>query len=124
MNRRYPIGALMDACAEYRSVTGRRVSFEWAMIDGVNDSNTQADHLAHLAGTVHAHVNLIPLNPTPGYPVHGTPPGRIEAFRARLGAHGPTVTVRSTRGAEIDGGVRPAGLRHGGRWSRLDLRRR
>lgn len=102
VNKRYPISALMEACSDYRRETGRRVSFEWAMIDGVNDGNDQAAHLARLATSVRAHVNLIPLNPTPGYPVQGTPPERIEAFRSLLERNGANVTIRSTRGSDID----------------------
>ncbi len=122
INKRYPIAALMEACVDYRARTGRRVSFEWAMIDGVNDGDVQAEHLARLATGVRAHVNLIPLNPTPGYPVRGTPPDRIEAFRARLERHGTTVTVRSTRGSDIDAacGQLAAG---GSRSTPVDLRR-
>ena len=102
VNRRYPIPALMDACTDYRAETGRRVSFEWAMIDGVNDDDHQAEQLARLATGVRAHVNLIPLNPTPGYPVRGTPRTRIEEFRSILEQRGTTVTIRSTRGSDID----------------------
>jgi 23S rRNA (adenine2503-C2)-methyltransferase len=102
VNKRYPIAALMDACIDHRQETGRRVSFEWAMIDGVNDGDEQALHLARLATSVRAHVNLIPLNPTPGYPVRGTPPARIEAFRSLLERNGTNVTIRSTRGSDID----------------------
>ena len=102
INRRYPIPALMEACADYRAETGRRVSFEWAMIDGVNDDDAQAEQLAGLATGVRAHVNFIPLNPTPGYPVRGTPRARIEAFRSILEQRGTTVTIRSTRGSDID----------------------
>ena len=102
INKRYPIPALMEACADYRQETGRRVSFEWAMIDGVNDDDVQAVHLARLAASVRAHVNLIPLNPTPGYAVRGTPPERIEAFRSIVERNGTTVTIRSTRGSDID----------------------
>jgi 23S rRNA (adenine2503-C2)-methyltransferase len=102
INRRYPIPDLMEACADYREETGRRVSFEWAMIDGVNDTDEQARHLARLATSVRAHVNLIPLNPTPGYPVQGTPPARIAAFRSLVERLGATVTIRSTRGSDID----------------------
>ena len=102
INKRYPISALMEACADYRRETGRRVSFEWAMIDGVNDGDDQATNLARLATSVRAHVNLIPLNPTPGYAVRGTPPERIEAFRSLLERNGTNVTIRSTRGSDID----------------------
>ena len=72
------------------------------MIDGVNDDDRQADHLARLASSVRAHVNLIPLNPTPGYPVRGTPLRRIERFATSLERRGTTVTIRSTRGSDID----------------------
>jgi 23S rRNA (adenine2503-C2)-methyltransferase len=102
INRRYPIPALMEACVDYRAETGRRVSFEWAMIDGVNDDDDQAEQLARLANGVRAHVNLIPLNPTPGYPVRGTPRARVEEFRSILEQRGTTVTIRSTRGSDID----------------------
>jgi len=102
INKRYPIDALMEACVDYRTETGRRVSFEWAMIDGVNDDDVQTEHLARLATSVRAHVNLIPLNPTPGYAVRGTPPERIERFRTTLESRGTTVTIRSTRGSDID----------------------
>jgi 23S rRNA (adenine2503-C2)-methyltransferase len=78
------------------------VSFEWAMIDGVNDDDGQAEQLARLANGVRAHVNLIPLNPTPGYAVRGTPRPRIEEFRSILEQRGTTVTIRSTRGSDID----------------------
>jgi 23S rRNA (adenine2503-C2)-methyltransferase len=104
LNRRYPLGVLMDACASYLSARGRRLSFEWALIDGVNDRDQDADRLAGLARglPLPAHVNLIPLNPTPGYPVQGTPPERVRHFRERLAAAGVAVTVRRTRGTDID----------------------
>ncbi len=75
LNRRYPLDALVDACQDYIDVTGRRVSFEWAMIDGVNDRPQDAVELADLARRLRpaAHVNLIPLNPTPGWPTTGSP---------------------------------------------------
>lgn len=102
INRRYPLAALMDACATYFRTTHRRVSFEWAMIDGVNDRMSDADSLAALCKPIRAHVNLIPLNPTPGYPVRGSSRSRVRAFRERLEELGVNVTVRDTRGSEID----------------------
>lgn len=102
INRRYPIEALLAACADYVEATRRRLSFEWALIDGVNDSDTDAAELADVARAVRAHVNLIPLNPTPGYDVRGTPPERVRAFRARLVGLGVNATVRQNRGTEID----------------------
>ena len=104
INRRYPLSTLMDACAGYLQAKGRRVSFEWALIDGVNDRDQDADGLIERARglPLPAHVNLIPLNPTPGYAVRGTPMSRVRAFRDRLRAGGVNATVRQTRGTEID----------------------
>jgi len=101
INRRYPLAALLAACRHHLSATGRRLSFEWALIDGVNDRPEDAAELANLAVPLGAHVNLIPLNPTPGYPVQGSPPARVAAFEERLGALGVNATVRRTRGREI-----------------------
>ncbi len=102
VNRRYPLAVLAEACGEYLARTGRRLTFEWALIDGVNDTDTDVDQLAAYARDLRAHVNLIPLNPTPGYPVRGTPPGRVRAFAAALRHAGVNATVRDTRGREID----------------------
>ena len=102
INRRYPIGLLAEACAAYVAASGRRLSIEWAMIDGVNDRDVDASELAAFARPLGAHVNLIPLNPTPGYAVVGTPPERVRRFRERLQASGTNATIRVTRGVEID----------------------
>jgi len=104
INRRYPIDDLVDACADYLTVRNRRISFEWAMIDGVNDRDSDARELAALCARLSpaAHVNLIPLNPTPGYPTVGSPPGRVERFRDLLERHGANATVRRNRGTDID----------------------
>jgi 23S rRNA (adenine2503-C2)-methyltransferase len=104
INRRYPLDDLMAACAEHLEAHGRRLSFEWALIDGVNDRDVDARRLAGLARSLPlpAHVNLIPLNPTPGYPVRGTPRRRVRAFRELLDQWGVAATVRRTRGTDID----------------------
>jgi len=102
INRRYPLAALADACRDYLDAKGRRLSFEWAMIDGVNDRPVDATNLADYARPLGAHVNLIPLNPTPGYPTVGTPPERVRAFAERLRALGVNATVRRNRGTDID----------------------
>ncbi|MDQ1489825.1 MAG: rRNA (adenine2503-C2)-methyltransferase, partial [Actinomycetota bacterium] len=68
VNRRYPLADLAAACAAHIEATSRRLSFEWALIDGVNDRPMDARELAAYARPLRAHVNLIPLNPTPGYP--------------------------------------------------------
>lgn len=101
INRRYPIARLMEACAGYSAATGRRISFEWALIDSVNDRRSDSAELATLAKRLGAHVNLIPLNPTPGYPARGTGAEGVRAFRERLRAAGVNATVRQNRGTDI-----------------------
>jgi 23S rRNA (adenine2503-C2)-methyltransferase len=115
INRRYPIAEVIDACRDYFAVKRRRVSFEWAMIDGVNDRPSDASELAALAKSLRAHVNLIPLNPTPGYAVRGTPLPQVRAFRDRLRELGVNATVRRNRGTDIDaacGQLRATALEH------------
>jgi 23S rRNA (adenine2503-C2)-methyltransferase len=104
INRRYPIDVLVAACTEYLAVRNRRISFEWAMIDGVNDRDIDAEELAALCRRLRprAHVNLIPLNPTPGYPTTGSSLRRVHEFRDRLEALGANATVRQNRGTDID----------------------
>jgi 23S rRNA (adenine2503-C2)-methyltransferase len=102
INRRYPLAMLAEACAEYVAASGRRLSIEWAMIDGVNDRESDATELAAFARPLGAHVNLIPLNPTPGYPVVGSPREQVRRFRDDLTGLGVNATIRVTRGAEID----------------------
>jgi 23S rRNA (adenine2503-C2)-methyltransferase len=104
INRRYPIESLVDACLEYLDARNRRISFEWAMIDGVNDRPSDAVELASVARRLRpsAHVNLIPLNPTPGYPTVGSPLTRVHEFRDRLESLGVNATVRRNRGTDID----------------------
>jgi 23S rRNA (adenine2503-C2)-methyltransferase len=102
INRRYPLAALMDACNDYVEATHRRLSFEWALIAGVNDRTTDVHELAALARPLGAHVNLIPLNPTPGYATPGTTPEGVRRFRDALRAAGVNATVRQNRGTDID----------------------
>jgi 23S rRNA (adenine2503-C2)-methyltransferase len=102
INRRYPLGVLAKACERYLTAKGRRLSFEWALIDGVNDRATDAAELAAYARALRAHVNLIPLNPTPGYAAIGTPPDGVADFAARLSMLGTNVTVRRNRGTDIN----------------------
>ena len=102
INRRHPLGDLADACHDYLAVKNRRLSFEWALIDGVNDRDVDARRLADYARPLRAHVNLIPLNPTPGWPTVGSPPARVAAFRDRLADLGVNATVRRNRGTDID----------------------
>ena len=102
LNRRYPLARLYEACERWVEATGRRLSFEWALIDGVNDTDRARDELVEYASGLRAHVNLIPLNPTPGYLVRGSAPERVRAFRDGLVARGVNATVRNTRGRSID----------------------
>ena len=101
-NRLWPLEELEAAVQRWRERTGRRLSIEWAMIDGANDTIRQAELLAGIARRLHAHVNLIPLNPTPGWPAAPSPRRRIEAFANALRAAGVNVTIRDTRGRTID----------------------
>jgi len=104
LNHRYPVAAVIDAAREFAAIKGRRVTFEYACIAGVNDRPDQAELLAHRLGGLRggAHVNLIPLNPTGEFA--GRPPDRerINRFAARLASAGVTVTVRRNRGVDID----------------------
>jgi 23S rRNA (adenine2503-C2)-methyltransferase len=102
INRRYPLATLVDACGSYLEAKNRRLSFEWALIDGVNDRPSDARELAELARPLRAHVNLIPLNPTPGYRTVGATPDVVRDFRDRLIALGVNATVRRNRGTDID----------------------
>lgn len=102
INRRYPLDDLAAACRRYLAAKNRRLSFEWALIDGVNDRPSDVDELADYARALRAHINLIPLNPTPGYLTRGTPLDRVYAFRDALNGRGANATVRRTRGTEID----------------------
>ncbi len=101
-NRGRGVAQLMDACEAYFRRTGRRISFEYAMIDGVNDSPEQAALLARHARRVSAHVNLIPLNHVDERSFAPTPPERISAFRKALEREGVNVTVRRSLGGDID----------------------
>jgi 23S rRNA (adenine2503-C2)-methyltransferase len=102
INKRYPIAALVEACEEYLAATGRRLSFEWALIAGVNDRDRDAAELAGLARSLRAHVNLIPLNPTAQFDTPGSPMARVREFRALLERLGANATVRQNRGTSID----------------------
>ena len=100
VNRSVGVEKLMDTCRRYVQATGRRISYEYAMIDGVNDSDAQADQLARLLKGTLGHVNLIPLNDVEESPLK--PSRRVAAFQKRLERHGVTVTVRRKLGGDID----------------------
>ena len=100
VNRSVGVEKLMETCRRYFQTTGRRISYEYAMIDGVNDSDWQADLLASLLKGTPGHVNLIPLNDVEESPLK--PSRRVAAFQKRLERHGITVTVRRKLGGDID----------------------
>jgi len=100
VNRAVGVEKLMDTCRRYFQTTGRRISYEYAMIDGVNDSDAQADLLAKLLKGQPGHVNLIPLNEVEESPLK--PSKRVSAFQKRLESHGVTATVRRKLGGDID----------------------
>ena len=100
VNRSVGVEKLMETCRRYFQTTGRRISYEYAMIDGVNDSDWQADLLASRLKGTPGHVNLIPLNDVEESPLK--PSRRVAAFQKRLERHGVTVTVRRKLGGDID----------------------
>ena len=100
VNRAYDVEELFDACHDYFKKTGRRISFEYAMIDGINDQDWQADLIAAKLKGMPGHVNLIPLNDVVESPFK--PSKRIAAFQKRLESHGITATVRRSLGGDID----------------------
>jgi 23S rRNA (adenine2503-C2)-methyltransferase len=112
LNRRYPLAEVLDAARHYLAARGRRLSFEYALMAGVNDRLDQADALARLVGGLGAHVNLIPLNPTPGFPVPGSPPDKVAGFAERLRRRGVNATVRRNRGTDIDAACGQLRSRH------------
>ena len=116
VNRRWKVAEVLDAAWGYAAATGRRVSIEYAMIRDVNDHAWRADLLGELLAGRLAHVNLIPLNPTPGSRWTASDPDVAREFTERIAARGVPVTVRDTRGTQIDGACgqlaaasRPAG---------------
>jgi 23S rRNA (adenine2503-C2)-methyltransferase len=104
INRRYPLAMLMPAVRDYVAATHRRVTFEYALMDNLNDQDEHADQFAALVQGLLCHINLIPLNPTPGSPWSGSPDERVYAFRDRLTAAGIPTTVRLRRGIDIAAG--------------------
>ncbi len=104
VNRKYPLEELIQACHEYIDKTGRRLTFEWALIQGVNDSPETARQLAHLLHGLICHVNVIPLNPTQKYTGKASTRESAAAFKAELESHGIPCTIRIRRGIDIQAG--------------------
>lgn len=104
INHKYPLDPLMKACEEFFHKTGRRITFEWALVEGVNDTPEQAHELARRAAGLNAHINLIPLNPTRAYAGLASSEDNVERFRQLLLSYGLSVTVRLRRGIDIQAG--------------------
>lgn len=104
INKKYPLSELMPACREYVETTSRRLTFEWALIQDVNDSPDHARELGHLLKGLLCHVNIIPLNPTRKYSGRATTHLRAQAFKAELDRMGIPCTIRTRRGIDIQAG--------------------
>ncbi len=104
INRRWPLSELMAACRYYVAQTSRRLTIEWALIEGVNDTMDQATRLGELVSGLLCHVNLIPLNPTHAYGGRPSTATRVTAFQGELARHGVSSTVRVRRGIDIQAG--------------------
>ena len=102
VNKAYPIEELLDACRRYFDATGRRIHFEYAMIDGVNDSVDHAKELLRRLKGLPAHFNLIPLNHVEESPLKPSSRNAVAIFQKTLEDGGVTATVRRTLGSDID----------------------
>ena len=102
VNRRWPVDTLLAACRDYFAKTGRRISFEYTMIDGVSDSPEQAELLSKKLAGMGAHVNMIPLNNVTESGLHTSSRQAIHQFQSILEANGITATLRRTLGSDID----------------------
>ncbi|MBR6902467.1 MAG: radical SAM protein, partial [Clostridia bacterium] len=102
INKRWNIKELLDACRRYQKVTTRRISFEYAMISGVNDTNECASELAKITKGIMCHINLIPANPVNENDYRKSDRAKIVRFRNILSSYGLNATVRRTLGADID----------------------
>ncbi|MBE2221647.1 MAG: radical SAM protein, partial [Anaerolineae bacterium] len=112
VNKRWPIAEVLDACRYVVEQTGRRITFEWALINGQNDTIDQAQALGKLIQGMLCHVNLIPLNPTEGYGGAPSDPYRVEKFQEVLTGYGVSSTVRVRRGIDIQAGCGQLRDRH------------
>ena len=102
INRRYPLAELIPAARDFGRRTGRRVSYEWVVLAGVNDADRDADELARLLDPHLSHVNLIPWNPIEETQFRGPSRASVRRFADRIRSHGLNVTIRDTRGREAD----------------------
>lgn len=111
-NRKYPLAELIPACREYVEATSRRITFEWALINGVNDTTKDATELAALVKGMICHVNIIPLNPTAVYPGEPTTAEKARDFKQILETSGIPCTIRLRRGIDIQAGCGQLAAKH------------
>ena len=111
INKKYGVDELLDVCRYYVAKTSRRITFEWALIEGVNDTPLQAEKLASKLKGMLCHVNAIPLNPTAGYAGKATTHERAEEFKRILEKQGIPCTVRLRRGIDIQAGCGQLAIR-------------
>jgi 23S rRNA (adenine2503-C2)-methyltransferase len=102
VNRKFPLAELIPAAREFARGSGRRVSYEWVVLAGVNDTDRDADELGRLLDPYLSHVNLIPWNPVEDAEFKGPSRNSVARFAERIRGHGLNVTVRDTRGREAD----------------------
>jgi 23S rRNA (adenine2503-C2)-methyltransferase len=120
VSRRWPLAELMDACRFYARTTGKRIFFEWTLIEGKNDTPEVARMLAALLGGLDAHINLIPLNPTRGFAGDPAGAGAVDGFHAILREAGFPCTVRQRRGVDVDAGCGQLNALGAAGWRRAD----
>ena len=104
VNRKYPLDELFQACRDYVEATHRRITFEWALIQGVNDTLDQAKELVKRLAGMLCHVNVIPLNPTKDYQGQASTQQQARLFKDELEKHGIPCTIRVRRGIDIQAG--------------------
>ena len=124
LNRRWPVEEVVAAAREHALATGRRITYEATMIDGINDTDADADAMAELLRDEHAHVNLIPMNQVAHTPWTGTPLAHVERFAERLRAAGIQTTIRFNRGTEIGAACGQLAAEHAGRPTPIVVQRR
>ena len=124
LNRRWPVEEVVAAARSHADATGRRVTYEVTMIDGINDTDVDADALAELLHGDLAHVNLIPMNAVAHTPWAGSPVPRVERFAERLRAAGIATTIRFNRGTEIGAACGQLAAEHAGQPTPIVVQRR
>jgi 23S rRNA (adenine2503-C2)-methyltransferase len=124
LNRRWPVEDVVAAARDHAAATGRRVTYELTMIEGINDTDADADALAELLRGDLAHVNLIPMNQVAHTPWTGSPISVVERFAERVGAGGIAVTIRFNRGTEIGAACGQLAAEHAGKATPIVVQRR